>query len=126
MKSAPKYSLKKLGEYKVECNTYYCIAFKCIPYFLNALCIIILILVNILHPEEGGQDTKARAISFIIYGLLHVPVMLDFVGTLEYSMGMSLTCLLHLKSPSVTNSFISFRSLLKTHFLREAFLDNFV
>lgn len=41
-------------------------------------------------------------------------------------MSMSLTCFLHLKSSSVTNSFISSRSLLKTHFLREAFFDNFV
>lgn len=114
----------------MQYKTYYYIAIKCTAELLKCTVYHDSDLSKHSPPRGKGQEAEARVISCIIYCSLHVPVVLhgylDLVGTLDYQRSMSLNCSFRLKSSPMINSFISCRSLLKTCFLREAFLDNFV
>lgn len=108
--------------------------------FLNAFmyhnsdlseCVIILISGDTLLQEYFGiprYQCKGELLDHtVLTARSHdASWWLDFTGTLEYHMSIFSSCSLCLKSSFMTNCFISFRSLLRTHFLREAFLDDFI
>lgn len=113
-----------LGEYKVVNNTYCYIAIKCsavllkcTPYPSSDLSKYSSLRVfwNASIPKQG----RAIASHIAYCAPCDTSWRLAFVGILEYQMSIS-------SSRFITNCFISFRALLKTHSLREAFLDDFI
>ena len=113
-------------------NTYGCIAVKCST---------VLLKCTVYHNADFSHCSAREERSLSEYQEmqghpLHCILLtthphdaswwLDFVWTHEYQKSIASSFSVSLICSSMTDSFISFRFLLKSHFLMEGFLDDFI
>lgn len=114
------------------CNTYGYIAIKCSAVLLKCTVYHNADFSHCSAREEGSlseyQESQGHPLHCVLLTTYphDASRWLNFVWTQEYQMSIASAYSVSLICSSMTDSFISYRFLLKSHFLMEGFLDDYL